>query len=137
MYSTNHPDTLITASPDSPVQVGTVPEKPATVAGLQFALLADRPHVLTSDDLLHAVHQARGGEKDRDAFFVTPQACLRASPLVKQFGWGLLSDADGRLALVGMETEQYRRLLDDPKIAKKPGMRRARSESIFKSGGIA
>ncbi|MEN2711496.1 DUF6157 family protein [Sphingomonas sp. NPDC092331] len=125
MKSTNYRDTLITASPDSPVSAGTVPEKPGTVAAVQHALLA-RPYAMTSDDLLHAAHRARGGDKSREDFFAKPQACLRASPLVKQYGWGVHHDGEGRIALLGMESAEYRQLLDDPAIAKTPGMRRAR-----------
>lgn len=125
MKSTNYRDTLITASSDSPVASGTVPEKPGTVAAVQHALLAE-PYAMTSDDLLYAAHRERGGEKGRDEFFATPQACLRASPLVKQFGWGVHHDAEGRIALIGMESAEYRRLLDNPAVAKTPGMRRAR-----------
>lgn len=126
MKSTNYPNTLITAATDCPVQVGTIPEKPTTVAGLEYAMVSEQPYALTSDDLLHGVHQAKGGAKSRDEFFATPQACLRASPLVKSFGWGIHSDAEGRIALVGMETAEYCRLLDDPAVAKKPGMRSKR-----------
>jgi Family of unknown function (DUF6157) len=125
MKSTNYRDTLITASPDSPVSAGTVPEKPGTVAAVQHALLA-RPYAMTSDDLLHAAHRARGGDKSRGDFFAKPQACLRASPLVKQYGWGVHHDAEERIALLGMESDEYRRLLEDPAVAKVPGMRRAR-----------
>jgi len=81
---------------------------------------------MTSDDLLHAAHRARGGDKSREDFFAKPQACLRASPLVKQYGWGVHHDGEGRIALLGMESAEYRQLLDDPAIAKTPGMRRAR-----------
>lgn len=126
MKTTNYRDTLITASPDTPVTVGTIPEKPETVAGVQHALLAGKPYALTSDDLLHAAHLARGGDKDRDAFFAKPQACLRASPLVKQFGWGVHHDGEGRIAMVAMESEAYARLLADPAVTKTPGMRRRR-----------
>ncbi|WP_137862540.1 MULTISPECIES: DUF6157 family protein [unclassified Sphingomonas] len=125
MKSTNYRDTLITASPDSPVARGTVPDKPGTVAAVQHALLA-RPYAMTSDDLLHAAHRARGGDKSRGDFFAKPQACLRASPLVKQYGWGVHHDAEERIALLGMESDEYRRLLEDPAVAKVPGMRRAR-----------
>lgn len=126
MKTTNYRDTLITASPDTPVSVGTVPEKPETVAGAQHALLDGRPYAMTSDDLLHAAHLARGGDKDRETFFAKPQACLRASPLVKQFGWGVHHDGEGRIALVAMESEDYARLLADPAVKKTPGMRRSR-----------
>lgn len=124
-YTTNYRDTLITASPDTPVQVGTVPEKPGTVAAIELELLA-KPYAMTSDELLHAVHRARGGEKSVTEFFAKPQACLRASPLVKQFGWGVHADGQGRIAAIGMETPAYRKLLDDPAVAKVPGMRSKR-----------
>jgi len=126
MKSTNYTNTLITASSDSPVSAGTVPEKPQTVAAIQHELVSARPYALTSDDLLHAVHRARGGAKSREEFFATPQACLRASPLVKQFGWGIHNDAEGRIALVGMETGEYRSLLDDSAVVKTAGMRSKR-----------
>lgn len=126
MKTTNYRDTLVMVSSDCPVSVGTIPEKPETVAGVQHALLAGQPYVQTSDDLLHAVHTARGGDKDRASFFAKPQACLRASPLVKQFGWGIHHDGDERIALVAMESEDYARLLADPAVKKAPGMRRSR-----------
>lgn len=126
MKTTNYRDTLITASSDTPVTVGTIPEKPETVAGVQHALLADNPYAMTSDDLIYAAHVARGGDKDRTGFFAKPQACLRASPLVKQFGWGIHHDGEGRIALIAMESEDYARLLADLAVAKTPGMRRAR-----------
>lgn len=125
MKSTNYTDTLITASPDSPVSAGTIPEKPGTVAAMQHALLAE-PYKMTSDDLLYASYRERGGDKGRGEFFAKPQACLRASPLVKQFGWGVHHDGEGRIALLGMESAAYRQLLEDPAVAKTPGMRRAR-----------
>lgn len=126
MKTTNFRDTLVTVSSDTPVSVGTIPEKPGTVAGAQHALLADKPYAMTSDDLLHAAHLARGGDKDRASFFAKPQACLRASPLVKQFGWGIHHDAEARIALVAMESQDYARLLADPAVKKTPGMRRSR-----------
>ena len=126
MKTTNYRDTLVTVSSDTPVSVGTIPEKPGSVAGAQHALLDGRPYAMTSDDLLHAAHVARGGDKDRATFFAKPQACLRASPLVKQFGWGIHHDGDGRIALVAMESEDYARLLADPGVKKAPGMRRSR-----------
>ncbi|MEG3180933.1 DUF6157 family protein [Sphingomonas sp. LT1P40] len=126
MNTTNYRDTLITVSPDSPVSVGTVPEKPHSVAGAQYALLLDKPYAMTSDDLLHAAHVARGGDKSRVEFFAKPQACLRASPLVKQFGWGLHQDGEARVALVAVESVDYARLVADTAVVKKPGMRRSR-----------
>ena len=125
MHSTNSRNTLITVSTDCPVRGGTIPEKAGTVAATQHRLLAE-PYVMTSDDLLHETHRARGGEKSREEFFALPQACRRASPLVKRFGWGVHHDSDGRVAMVDALGETYRRLLDDPEVRKTPGMRSKR-----------
>jgi hypothetical protein len=125
MHTTNYHDTLITVSTDCPVPGGTIPEKPGTIAAVQHALLA-KPYALTSDDLLHETHRARGGDKSREEFFARPQACLRASPLVKQFGWGIHHDSKGRIAMLDPQGDAYRRLLDDASVKKTPGMRSKR-----------
>lgn len=125
MHTTNSRDTLITPSPDCPVSGGTIPEKPGTVAAIQHALLAEL-YALTSDDLLYETHRARGGDNSRDEFFAKPQACLRVSPLVKQFGWAVHHDGEGRIALLDPRGDAYRRLLDDPGVKKTPGMRSKR-----------
>jgi hypothetical protein len=126
MYSTNYRDTLVTVSADCPVATGTIPEKQGTIAAVEHTLLAE-PYAMTSDDLLFATHRARGGDESRGDFFARPHACLRASPLVKKFGWGVHHDSEGRIALVGAETAEYHRLLDDPTVAKTPGMRSKRA----------
>lgn len=125
MHSTNYRDTLITPSPDTPVSEGTIPEKPGTIATVQHGLLA-KPYAMTSDDLLYETHRARGGDKTRDDFFAKPQACLRASPLVKQFGWGVHHDHEGKIALLDPHSADYRKLLDDDAVKKTPGMRSKR-----------
>ena len=40
-------------------------------------------------------------------FFARPQACLRGSPLPKTYGWRLLFDDDGRVALCAVESPVY------------------------------
>jgi hypothetical protein len=127
MHSTNFVDTLVTVSTDCPVSSGTVPQKPETIAGLQYRLLSERPYALTSDDLLFEVHTLRNPGTSRAEFFATPHPCLRTSPLVKQFGWGIHHDSEGRIALVGAESADYRKLVDEPTITKTPGMRSKRA----------
>ena len=127
MHSTNYISTLITVSADCPVAKATPPAKPGTVAERQFALLAAHPYRMTSDDLLLAVENDRKGPVTAEAFFARPQACLRASPLVKKHGYGLHHDAAGHVALVPMESDEYARLLIDNAVTKRPGMRSARA----------
>ena len=87
----------------------------------------------TSDDLLFEVHALRQGiaAKDRkparEAFFAKPQACLRASPLVKQFGWGLHHDADAKVAAYGVDSEAYRELSARADLKIVAGMRSKRA----------
>lgn len=126
MHSTNYRNTLITVSGDCPVTVATPPTKQGTVAERQFAMLSTAPYTMTSDQLLLAVEIDRKGAVTADAFFARPQACLRASPLVKKHGYGLHHDADGRLALVPMESVDYTRLTVDTSIVKRSGMRSKR-----------
>jgi hypothetical protein len=124
MHSTNYRNTLITVSGDCPVTAAAA--KGGTIAERQFARLSAAPYAMTSDELLLAVESERKGAVTAEAFFARPQACLRASPLVKKHGYGLHHDAEGRVALVAMESPDYARLLADPAIAKRPGMRSLR-----------
>ncbi|WCL53718.1 DUF6157 family protein [Gimibacter soli] len=131
--STNYYQSFITCSADCPAREGEIPAKPGTIAALQYDLLANGPYTITSDDLLFEVHAIRNGiaASDRDAekaaFFSKPKACLRASPLVKQFGWGLHHDEEGRIALVGLGTETYKDLTSRADIKTVPGMRSKRT----------
>src|ERR1043165_8603909 len=117
MKSTNYHNAFITISPDTKDLQGTVPEKTGTVAAVQHSLISGAPYVLTSDDVLFQTFALRKGldkaewTSARKEFFIKPQACLRTSPLVKQFGWGIHHDSEGRVAIYGMDSERYKELL--------------------------
>jgi hypothetical protein len=128
----NYVNTLIAIADDCPVSEAIVPprndEKP-TIAAEQFRLLADRPYQLTSEDVIFEIHADKQGipaterPAAREAYYATPRACLRTSPLAKKFGWGLHSDADGKLALIPVGSDRYRELLSDPETATVKAMR--------------
>lgn len=130
---TNYRDTFITVSPDTTATRGGESPKPGSIAEIQLRLLRAAPYRLTSDELLFAVHVERAGIADEDraaaweAFSARSHACLRASPLVKQYGWGLHHDADCRVAAFGVETDAYRdfQSRDDLKVV--PGIRSSRA----------
>lgn len=132
MNSTIYKNTFICASSDTAATCGEKPAKAESIAGLQYALLREKPYALTSDDLLFEIYAGRKNiadadrAREREAFFAKSQACLRASPLVKQYGWGLHHDADGRVAAYGIETEEYRELLSRPDVKVVSGMRSRR-----------
>lgn len=114
----NYYSTFIQVAPDSKVAEGTVPVARGgkrTVALIQYELLTADPYRFTQAELLFEtlVQQKGIPESERaaawEAFWAKPQACIRASPLPKQFGWGVHFNAEGRVALFGVESEEYRR----------------------------
>lgn len=132
IVTTNYVRTFMTASPDCPVARGTVPTKLGSIAQLQHALLSDQPYRFTSDELLFEVHAIRNGidaaerAREYEAFLAKSRACLRASPLVKQFGWGLHHDEHGRVAAYGCETDAYRELSERSDLKIVAGVRSRR-----------
>jgi hypothetical protein len=127
MGTTNQTDTFIEGAPDCPANEAQIPAKPESVAKMQYAMLHDYPYRLTSDDLLFTVHARRNGIVDtadaRAEFFARSQACLRTSPLPKRYGWGIHYDADGRVAIYGVETPEYREFLNRPDLKQVSAMR--------------
>lgn len=135
MYTTNNFNTLVEIAEDSPNKAGEIPPlkgEKKTVAYLQFEMLYENPYKYTSDDVLFTVFARRkefeAGELDeqREQFFSKGQACFRASPLTKQYGWGVHSNAEGKIAIFGAETEEYKRLQQDPSVIKVKAMRSSR-----------
>lgn len=137
MHTTNYRNTFIEIADDCPVGAAEIPPrregKPPTIANLHFDLVADAPYAHTSDDVVFGTHATRKGIVDadlaaaREQFFSKGQACLRASPLAKRYGWGIHHDADGRIALVPAGSEEYDRLAADPDLTHLRAMRSKRA----------
>ncbi|WP_283137094.1 DUF6157 family protein [Rhizohabitans arisaemae] len=116
----NYYRTFIAVADDCPVKEGVAPKDRGakkTVAVLQYEMLAGRPFVHTQEDVLfdtwfkrHELPEASDEEIAalRAKFFSKPQACLRSSPLPKKHGWGLVFNAEGKIALCPMESAEYR-----------------------------
>lgn len=131
--------TLIVVADDSPVTHSVVPVprgKDKTVAVLQYELLAKSPYVHTQEDVLFNSWLQRQDLPEpsptkvaelRAAFFAKPQACLRASPLPKKHGFGLLFDAQGRIALCPMESKEYQDLARGDRVKVLKAMRSSRA----------
>jgi len=118
-------DSFILVSADCPARIGTPPptrDGKVTIASIQYELLSKEPYRFTQAELLFETHIRRNGisedavepgrSRARSEFFGKPQACLRASPLPKTYGWGLHFDAEGRIALVPAESKEYGRFRD-------------------------
>ena len=139
-HTTNCFDTFIQVAEDCPARAGEEPPPRAgnpTVAGLQYRMIAEAPYKHTSDDVIFAT-SAIGRQLDakvtkkewsvaRDEFFSRGQACMRASGLGKRFGWGVHSDAEGRVAIYAVGSKRYQALARDPAIKQVRAMRSKRA----------
>jgi hypothetical protein len=95
-------------------------------------MVNENPYRFTSDDVLFQVFAEKNGiarpelAQARDLFFAKGQACFRASPLTKRYGWGVHSNRDGKIALCGCETDGYKAFLTNPEIKKVKAMKSGR-----------
>ncbi|PCE14499.1 hypothetical protein AUC47_02635 [Microbacterium sp. SZ1] len=133
-HTTDYRATFIEVAEDCPVDHAQEPpagERP-TIAALHYRLITEKPYGRTSDDVIFETHALRQGiDPDdaaaREAFFAKGQPCLRSSPLGKRYGWGIDHDAEGRVALVPRESEEYAVRASDPAIAHTKAMRSRRA----------
>ena len=135
----NYYKTLIAVADDCPVADSVIPQadagKKKTIAALQYELLSDHPYVHTQEDVLFRTWLARQDlpelSADEEAqlradFFAKPQACLRASPLPKKYGFGLLFDDKGRIALCPRESKEYTETVASGRVKVVKAMRTSR-----------
>ncbi|WP_018344210.1 DUF6157 family protein [Cytophaga aurantiaca] len=134
-HTTNYFDAFIEVAEDIKLDAAKIPEEKngkKTIASMQFDMLSKKPYKYTSDEVLFQIHADRNDltkaeyEEARAQLFSKGQACFRASPLTKQYGFGVHFDHKGRMALYGMETKEYQQLLKDKSIQKVKAMRSAR-----------
>lgn len=136
LHTTNYFDTFIEVADDIKVSAAKIPEvknDKKTIASMQFEMLSKKPYTYTSDDVLFQVYADRNDltkaeyEAARKQFFSKGQACFRASPLTKQFGFGVHFDHKGKAALYGMETKEYQQFVKDPHVKKVKAMRSSKA----------
>ncbi len=135
IHTTNYFDTFIEVAEDIKLDAAKIPEEKngkKTIASMQYEMLSKKPYKYTSDDVLFQIYADRNDltkeeyEEARSAFFSKGQACFRASPLTKQYGFGVHFDHKGKMALYGMETKEYQAFLKDKSIRKEKAMRSSR-----------
>ena len=140
IHTTNCVDTFIRVAEDCPARSGEEPPSRAgrpTVAGLQYAMIANAPYTYTSDDVVFATSaqgralgaKATSPERNaaRAAFFSRGQACMRASGLGKRYGWGVHADSEGRIAIYAVDSKRYHALSRDSKLTQTRAMRSKRA----------
>ena len=115
-------EVLILIATKCSMKRGTKPvsnrEQP-TIAMHQYDVLTEMPYQLTYKQLKEEVHRTRRGKEFTDEQLETYM--MKRSELCKIYGWGVHEDKNGKLALVGCETKEYRRLL------RKPGVQRVKA----------
>lgn len=124
MQDLHYYSTLITVADDCNAVVATEPPARGgnkTAAAVQHEMLVDHPHEFDSEEIIfESWYRRQPNAADlspderaatREQFFSKPQACLRASPLAKSYGWGLLFDEEGKVALVARGSERYQELI--------------------------
>ena len=134
MHTTNYYNAFIEIAEDCPAQSAEVPPQKGeekTVANLQFEMIIENPYQFTSDEVIFKGFAIKNKlssnlEQERDQFFSKGQACLRASPLTKRYGWGIHHDAEGKVAMYPMESEAYQAFMQDSGVKKYKAMRSKR-----------
>ncbi|MGG3478667.1 DUF6157 family protein [Peribacillus frigoritolerans] len=131
----SYKNTLITISEDSKVSSAKVPvfrnEKP-TIAYIEHDLINNNPYKFTQEDVQFKTYliknqmEAENAAELREQFFSKSKACFRASPLVKNYGWGIHYNNQGKIAIYDVNSEMYNQLLKQDDITKLKGMRSKR-----------
>ncbi len=132
IHTTTYHNNFIGVAPDTSALAGTIPpvsKSGKTIALMQYEKLNGHPYKYTSDELIFEIFAERNGitQKDwnlqRGGFFSNGQACMRTSPLAKTYGWGIHSNADGKIAIYPMEGKAYEHFATDPTLSQTIAMR--------------
>lgn len=131
----SYKNTFITISEDSIATSAIVPvprnNKP-TIASIEYDLIKKHPYEYTQADVQFKTYVLKNRldsnnlEELREQFFAKPKACFRASPLVKKYGWGIHYDQNGKIAIYGVNSEEYQQFLHNDEIQKRKGIRSKR-----------
>jgi Family of unknown function (DUF6157) len=135
MHSTNYFNTFIAVAEDCPTPIAEIPKQKGddkTVANLHFDMIMANPYLYTSDDVIFGTYATKNNISEdlqtvRESFFEKGQPCLRASPLTKRYGWGVHSNAEGKVAIFPVESVEYQQFTQDSSLKKTRGMRSKRA----------
>ncbi len=115
-HSTNYYNTFIIVSDDCPIGKSEMPpvkDDQKTAANIHFEMIKKKPYQYTSDDVIFEVfaHKndltAKEKPKAREEFYSKGQPCLRTSALGKRYGWGIHYNAEGKMAMYGIDSKEY------------------------------
>lgn len=136
----DYANTFIQVAPDTKAEEAIVPVSRAgkkSIAVLEYELISGNPYAYTQEEVQFAVYAQRQGIPTRDLkahrsklwqeYFSRPRACMRCSPLAKTYGWGLHFNTKGKVALVAVESADYKRFAGSRSIGQTRAMRSKRT----------
>jgi hypothetical protein len=133
--TTNYKNAFIQVAEDCPVKAAEIPPVKAggkTMANIQFEMVSENPYKYTSDDVLFHCYSVKNEvpkselKEAREIFFSKGQACFRASPLTKRYGFGVHSNAEEKIALYPVESKEYKAFSKDKNLELVKAMRSKR-----------
>ncbi|MBY0161650.1 hypothetical protein H0178_38700 [Cytobacillus firmus] len=132
MKDMNEYDTFIRIAEDCPVSEAVIPKakgESKTIPVIQYEMISNHPYRYTQEDVLFEVFAERNQISEteraaaREKFFSKGQPCLRTSSLGKRYGWGIHHDAEGKVAIYAVESDEYLKLMNENSIAQCKAMR--------------
>jgi len=132
----NYYDTLIEVADDCPATEGQAPQARGgkkTKAVVEYEMLVKHPYKYTEEDVafetyavLHDIPKAIW-PKERKKFLSKGHPHLRVSALTKRYGWGFHNNGEGKVALIAVESSEYKQLMDNPRTTKIRAFRSTRA----------
>lgn len=133
----SYKNTFVKISEDCPVVVAEIPQKkngkkPAHV--IQFELLTENPYRFAHEELIWEVYvhhkeipneilESQEGAEIKEQLFSKGHPCMRASALVKRYGFGAHYNEQGKIAIFPAGSEEYEQFMQAKNVKKVPGMR--------------
>lgn len=136
----SYKNAFVQVSADCPVTHAEIPVAKngrKTAHLIQYELLTTHPYTYDHENLVYEVFVRReeipAGVLKKDKaniwaeLFAKGHPCMRASALIKRYGFGAHYNEAGKIAIYPMESKTYRALLKDKSLQQLPGMRSKRA----------
>ena len=136
----SYKNAFVQVSEDCPVSQSEIPvakNGKKTAHLIQYELLTGQPYTYDHESLIYEVYVRRKEipeallKTDKPEIwaelFAKGHPCMRASSLVKRYGFGAHYNEEGKIAIYPMESRTYKAFLKDKTVQLFPGMRSKRA----------
>lgn len=136
----SYKNAFVKVSEDCPVVAAEIPvakNGKKTAHLIQYELLTEHPYTYDHEELIYEVYVRQKDipaailKKDKPKIwaelFSKGHPCMRASALVKRYGFGAHYNEAGKIAVFPMESKDYKAFLKNKEITLLPGMRSKRA----------